>query len=376
MSGMSDIRVMIVDDSALVRQVLKEMIDSKKGFSVIATAANPDFADRYLEKEWPDVIILDIEMPKKDGLTYLKEIMERRPTPVVICSGVTEKNTRVSIDALSMGAVSVISKPQVGMKDFFHESEQLLLDSIRSAAKTNLSLLKKSSAKAPQKPRMIEPLKTVVAEKLTADVVLPPPQVKVDSKGLEKIVVIGASAGGTQAIETVLRNLPVDCPGIVIVQHMPEKFTNAFAERLNGLCDIEVKEAEKNDVVKTGRAIIAMGNKHMTLQKKGKGYIVDVVDGPLVSRHRPAVDVLFRSAAKNGSSNILGIILTGMGDDGATGMLEMKNAGCFTIAQDKETCLVYGMPKVAKERGGVQKELSLGLIPQAIINFTSGNGEK
>jgi len=353
-----DIKVLIVDDSALVRQVLTDIISHKKGIQVIAAAANPIFARRYMDKEWPDVIILDIEMPQKNGIDFLKEIMAERPTPVIICSGVTENNARVTMEALSAGAVSVISKPQIGMKDFLIESEQLLVDEIRSAANVNTQLLQVVKVPVP-----------AVERKNSADVILSAPTVRVHGDNLEKIVALGASAGGTQAIEVVLRALPPGAPGVAIVQHMPEKFTLAFAERLNSICQIEVKEAQNGDVIKPGRAIIAMGGKHMTIIRKGNGYAVEVVEGPLVSRHRPSVDVLFRSAAKSGGSNILGVILTGMGDDGASGMLEMRNAGCPTVGQDKETSVVYGMPREAFIRGGVERVLPLERIADEIVRF-------
>ncbi|MFW6365008.1 MAG: protein-glutamate methylesterase/protein-glutamine glutaminase [Spirochaetota bacterium] len=360
---MNSIGVLIVDDSALVRQVLREIIDEQDGLRVTAAAANPDFAERYMEKEWPDVIILDVEMPGKDGITFLKEIMAKRPTPVIICSSITEKNARETVEALSSGAVSVITKPKVGMKDFLESSTRQIIDEIYMAVKTDVSLLT-------EKPKSV-PFRSGQLDRHTADVILPPPEDKRQkAKGLETLIVIGASAGGTQAIEAVLKVLPKDAPPIAIVQHMPEKFTRAFAERLDALCTIRVVEAEKNMKLVPGHAVIAMGNYHMTLYRNGNGYAVDVVSGPLVSRHRPSVDVLFRSAAKNGAENILGIILTGMGDDGAAGLLEMKNAGCKTIAQDRDTSIVYGMPKAAYDRGSVMSVLPLGIIPQAILQFS------
>ncbi len=355
-----EIKVLIVDDSALVRQVISDIVSQKGGMRVIAAAANPIFARRYMDREWPDVIILDIEMPEKNGLVFLREIMAERPTPVIICSGVTENNAKVTMEALSSGAVSVISKPQIGMKDFLLESEQLLIDEIRSAANVNVKLLKTTKVPAPI---------PAVERKNNADVILSAPTSRIHGDNLERIIVLGASAGGTQAIETVLRMLPPNAPGIAIVQHMPEKFTAAFAERLNSLCSIEVKEAQSGDEVKPGRAIIAMGGRHMTLVRKGIGYIVEVIDGPLVSRHKPSVDVLFRSAAKNGSSNILGVILTGMGDDGASGLLEMRNAGSPTVGQDQETSVVYGMPREAFLRGGVEKVLPLDMVANEIVRF-------
>ncbi len=359
---MSKIQVLIVDDSALVRQVMKEIVDEQDDMTVYAVASNPDFAEKHMEKQWPDVIVLDVEMPGKDGITFLKEIMAKRPTPVIICSSITEKNARETMEALSSGAVSVITKPKIGMKDFFNSHTQQIIDEIRSASKSDTKLLSGKSEKLPKKK----------ADRHNADVILPPPVKKTENKGYQKIVVIGASAGGTQAIEQVLKPLPKDVLPIAIVQHMPEKFTKAFADRLNTLCDVEVVEARKGVKMKQGRVVIAMGNYHLTLKRAGTEYSLDVVSGPLVSRHRPSVDVLFRSAAKLGSHNILGVILTGMGDDGAAGMLEMKQSGCITIGQNKETSIVYGMPKAAYDRGGVMRVLPLGLIPDAILQFQNG----
>lgn len=353
---MKKIKVMVIDDSALVRQVITDILADNLQIEVISSAPDPIIAENYLKKEWPDVILLDIEMPKKDGITFLKEIMKKRPTPVIIISSLTKENAKVSMKALASGAVSVISKPAVGMKQFLMDSKQNLVDAIKSAAKTDSNILKKVSEKTDKSSRY------------NADVILPPPTGKISTSN-DRIVVIGASAGGTQALEYILTRLPDNSPGIVIVQHMPEKFTEAFAERLNKLCRIEVKESRDGDEVLKGRAIIAMGNKHLLLDKKGGKYVTIIKDGPPVSRHKPSVDVLFRSAAKKGSSNIMGVILTGMGDDGASGMLEMRNSGCYTVGQSKETCAVYGMPKEAFERGAVQNVLPLEKIPEEILNF-------
>lgn len=354
---MTKIKVMVVDDSALVRQVITDILADNLQIEVISSAPDPVIAENYLKKEWPDVILLDIEMPKKDGITFLKEIMKKRPTPVIIISSLTMENARVSMKALSSGAVSVISKPAVGMKQFLIDSKQSLIDSIKSAAKTNSNVLKKVSEKADN-------------VRNNADVILPPPVYGKSLSG-DRIVVIGASAGGTQALEYILTRLPSNSPGIAIVQHMPEKFTLAFAERLNRICQVEVKEAVNGDEIVNGKVIIAMGNKHLVLKKNNDRYFTEVKDGPPVSRHKPSVDVLFRSAAKNGGENIMGVILTGMGDDGANGMLEMKNAGCYTVSQSKESCAVYGMPKEAFERGAVNTVLDLDLIPTEILKFVS-----
>lgn len=355
------ITVLIVDDSALVRQVLSDMLSGHKDIRVVGAAADPIFAEKYLKKEWPDVIIMDIQMPRKDGLTFMKEIIAKRPTPVIICSSEVGDNAGKAMEALSSGAVSVIPKPKIGIKNQLLESEKIILEAVRSASVSNVGVIKEVNRHF---STMVRPEK-----KNTADVILPPPISKLNLSITNKIVVIGASAGGTQALEYILKEMPVDCPPIAIVQHMPEKFTEAFANRLNDISDIEVLEARPNLRMKEGRAIVAMGNKHMVIKYDGKFYSVDTVDGPPVSRHRPAVDVLFRSAAKTGGQNILGLILTGMGDDGATGMLEMKNAGCYTISQDKDSSAVFGMPKEAFDKGGVREVLSLYDMPEAIMKF-------
>ncbi len=355
---MKKIKVLIIDDSALVRQVLTEMISKRSEFEVIGAPSDPIFAENYMKKEWPDVIIMDINMPKKDGLTFLKEIMQTRPTPVVICSSEIEANARASVEALALGAVSVISKPKIGIKDFLMESEKILVEAVRSAAATNIKAVKE-----------VKTHSVIIEKKNSADVIMAPPAGKMNTVISDKIVVIGASAGGTQALEYLLKELPVNAPPIAIVQHMPEKFTEAFAKRLNDISTINVLEAKGGEIMTEGYAYIAMGNRHLAVSYENKSYKLSVIDGPLVSRHKPSVDVLFRSAAKSGSKNILGVILTGMGDDGAAGMLEMKNSGCITIAQDKETSAVYGMPKEAFDRGGVSQVLPLYEVPKAIMNF-------
>ncbi len=352
------IKVMIVDDSASVRMVVGEIVDSNPDMEVLTTAPDPIIAERKLEKEWPDVMILDIEMPHKDGVTFLKEIMAKRPTPIIICSSLAERNARVTMEALSAGAVEIITKPKVGIKDFLTNSVTMITDAVRSAYNADLRKLK---------PKTIP--KLVVEPKLSADAVLSPAMGKKAVGDAERIVAIGASAGGTQATEVVLKALPKETLPIVIVQHMPEKFTEAYASRLNNVCDIEVKEAANGDVLEKGHAFIAPGNNHVILEQKGKKYRIQIKEGPLVSRHRPSVDVLFRSVAKVAGKNALGIILTGMGDDGATGMKEMRSSGVKTIAQDEETCLVFGMPKEAIKRGGVDEVLALGRIPASIMRF-------
>lgn len=347
---MSKIKVGIIDDSALVRQVITQIVKADSQLDVLFTASDPIFAMEKMKKEgWPDVIILDIEMPRMDGLTFLKKIMEERPTPVIICSTLAPKDSEIYFQALSLGASEVIAKPQIGIKDFLNESALEFQRIIREASKVNLKTYEKFHSVSKQ--------------------TLPLPKAVKDFSTTDKIVAIGTSTGGTVALEYILERLDVNCPGIVIVQHMPEKFTKAFAERLNKICKIEVKEAENMDRVVRGRALIAPGNFHLTLKKSGAQYYVEVVDGPLVNRHKPSVNVLFRSVAKHAGKNAIGIIMTGMGDDGADGMKEMHDAGVYTYAQNEESCVVFGMPKEAIKRNAVDQVVSLEEIPQIISKF-------
>jgi two-component system chemotaxis response regulator CheB len=346
------IRVLVVDDSAVVRQTLNEILNSDDEIEVIATAGDPFVASDRIAEEVPDVITLDIEMPRMDGLTFLKKIMSQYPIPVVICSSLAGNGTESAFKALEYGAVDIITKPKMGTKQFLEESQIEICDAVKAAAR---------SRPGRPKPSML------VQPKLTADVILSAATTQAMVETTEKVVVIGASTGGTEALKTLLEALPADTPGIVIVQHMPELFTRAFAERLNGLCNITVKEAANNDTVLRGQALIAPGNHHMLLKRSGARYYVEIKDGPLVCRHRPSVDVLFRSAARYAGRNAQGVILTGMGDDGARGMLEMKQAGAKTIAQDEATCVVFGMPKEAIKLGGADKILPLQSIAPAIL---------
>jgi len=351
---MKKINVLLVDDSAVVRQVLSGLLQQDPAIEVIAAASDPIFALEKMQKQWPDVIVLDVEMPRMDGITFLRKIMDERPTPVVICSTLTEKGAETTMQAMSAGAVGIIAKPKVGLKDFLHEAVAEIAGAVKAAAQANVKRLASRTA-----PRTVPP-------KLNADAVLPPASGQAMAETTERVIAIGTSTGGTQALETVLTALPRVCPGIVIVQHMPEKFTAAFAARLNNLCAIEVREGQNGDRVIPGRALIAPGGRHMLLRRSGAQYQVEVMDGPVVNRHRPSVDVLFRSVAKTAGKNALGIIMTGMGDDGAAGLLEMRNAGAFTIGQDEASCVVYGMPKEAFKRGAVQKVLALDDIAGAI----------
>ena len=344
------VRVLIVDDSALVRQTLTDVLSSDPEIEVMGTACDPFAAAEKLKEEAPDVITLDIEMPRMDGLTFLQKIMAQHPIPVVICSSLAEEGAQSALKAMEYGAVEIIAKPRVGCRQFLEESQVLLCQTVKAAAQARLR---------PRSHHVVEP-------KLTADSVLPRATGAM-IETTEKVVAIGASTGGTEALKIFLEALPADCAGMVIVQHMPELFTRAFANRLNSLCAISVKEAAPNDTVLRGQALIAPGNHHLLLKRSGARYYVEIKDGPLVCRHRPSVDVLFRSAARYAGQNAVGVIMTGMGDDGANGMLEMKQAGAVTIAQDEETCVVFGMPNEAIKRKAVDRVLPLQAIAGAVI---------
>jgi two-component system chemotaxis response regulator CheB len=352
---MNKIKVMVIDDSAVVRQVAKEILSKDPGIEVAGIAADPLFAMERMKLVWPDVIVLDIEMPRMDGLTFLRKIMAEHPTPVVICSTLTEKGVQTTMDALAAGAVSIITKPKLGLKQFLLDSQSDLIGAIKTAAQANMRRLTPST-----QPRL-EP-------SLTADAMLNASTTAM-SATTDRIVAIGTSTGGTQALEAVLTHLPAVCPGIAIVQHMPEKFTALFAERLNAICQVEVREARDGDRLRNGLVLIAPGGRHMMLCRSGAQYHVQVKDGPLVNRHKPSVDVLFRSAAQAAGRNVLGIIMTGMGADGARGLKEMHDAGARTVAEDESTCIVFGMPKEAIRLGGVDKVVPLGKIPGEIIAY-------
>jgi two-component system chemotaxis response regulator CheB len=357
------IRVLIVDDSASVRTTLSEIISADQDLEVMATAADPYVAVERIRQEVPDVIFLDVEMPRMDGLTFLRKLMSQRPIPVVICSSLAEAGSDTLMQLLEAGAVDVVTKPRVDTAQFLLESSMRICDAARAAAHAKLRGIKKA---APE---------LRVEAKLTADAVLPAlstaraASLKLSMPVTEPIIAVGASTGGTEALREVLEALPATTPGIVIVQHMPEKFTNAFARRLDTLCAMTIKEAEHGDQVVQGRVLIAPGNQHMALRRTGSRYTVEIIDGPHVSRHRPSVDVLFRSVAQGAGRNAMGVILTGMGDDGARGLLEMREAGAFTVAQDEESSIVFGMPKEAIERGAAAKVLALGRIAGEIQSY-------
>ena len=352
------IKVMIVDDSAVVRQVVSQALAGDPGIQVIATASDPIFAMEKMRSNWPDVLVIDIEMPRMDGITFLKKIMAERPTPVVVCSSLAELGSQATFEAMAAGAVSIITKPKMGLKNFLEDASSDIVQAVRSAAKANVRALRSGSVSMP-----------INRPKLSADAMLSPEINPALNRTTDQVIAIGTSTGGTQALEAVLTRLPATCLGIVIVQHMPTVFTAMFAERLNSLCQIEVREARNGDRVIPGRALIAPGGKHMMLKRNGAQYVVDVADGPLVNRHKPSVDVLFRSVSKFAGANALGIIMTGMGDDGARGLLEMHSAGAKTIAQDEKSCVVFGMPKEAIKLGAVELILPLDQIPAAIVSY-------
>ena len=351
------INVLVVDDSALVRQVVAAILSQEQGIQV-TVAADPLIAMEKMARERPDVILLDLELPRMHGLTFLHKIMSEDPIPVVVCSGVVASGGAAAIAALEQGAVAVITKPKMGVRDFLHESALMLIDTVVGAAHAKL------------RNKRVRPDSDSVR---TADVVAPKRRYTPSGGGWEKIVVLGASTGGPELIGWILQQLTLECPGLVIVQHMPETFTGAYARRLNTICRIEVKEAEEGDRATRGRALIAPGNRHLVLRHGSGFHMASVVDGPLVNRHRPSVDVLFRSAAQSAGPNALGILLTGMGNDGAQGLLEMKKAGSVTLAQNEATSVVFGMPKEAITLGAVEKVVSPSEIVAAISAWSNAH---
>lgn len=353
------VRVLVIDDSASVRQTLTSVLQSDPGIEVIGTASDPFIAAKRIQEEIPDVITLDVEMPRMDGITFLRKLMSQKPIPVVMCSSLTEQGTETLMQAMEAGAVDVILKPKIAAADHLAEQASRICEVVKSAAQARLrqrptGIVRSASASGP-------------AQKLTADAMLPPPSGKAMARTTEMVVCVGASTGGTEALREMLEKLPANSPGIVIVQHMPERFTAAFARRLNDLCEVEIKEAADGDPVLRGHVLIAPGDRHLLLERQGARYHVSVRTGPLVSRHRPSVDVLFRSAARSAGSNAMAVIMTGMGDDGARGMLEMHQAGAYTVAQDEATSVVFGMPKEAIARGGVDRIAPLGQIAPEIL---------
>lgn len=356
---MDKVKVLVVDDSALVRQTLVSILESDPSIEVIGVATDPYAAVEKIKENIPDVITLDIEMPKMDGLTFLKKLMTQHPIPVVIISTLSEKGSESAMLALEYGAVEVLAKPKVNTKVLLEQSKIELCDKVKAAAQANVRRRNFSNARS---------VAGEVAPKLSADAVISKAASTSMVQTTESVIAIGSSTGGTEALRVLLETFPLDCPGIVVVQHMPEMFTKQFAQRLNTICKVTVKEAENGDKVLRGHVLLSPGGKHMMLKRSGAVYHVEVVDGPLVNRHRPSVDVLFRSVARYAGKNAVGAILTGMGDDGAKGMLEMKEAGAYTIAQDEETCVVFGMPKEAIKLGAAEKVLPLQEITKHILS--------
>jgi two-component system chemotaxis response regulator CheB len=373
------IQVLIVDDSAVVRQVLQEQLSKHRDIEVQGVAPDPIFAMEKMKVRWPDVVILDIEMPRMDGITFLRKIMSTRPTPVIICSTLSVEKAELTLQALSAGAFTTIAKPRAGLKDFLLDSSEDLVSVVRAAARAKVDRIAHKAIPEPSIPPEApasrgRPRDGEVRAKLSPDEMLPPPDLSASSVPMtEKIVAIGCSTGGTQALEQILRELPRTVPGIVVVQHMPEMFTRSFAERLDRVCEIEVREAADGDRIVPGLALIAPGGRHLLVVRSGAQYRVEVKDGPLISRHRPSVDVLFRSVARSAGRNATGFILTGMGDDGAHGMREMHEAGAVTYAQDEKSCVVFGMPKEAIRLGGVDHVVPLERMPAAIAAIYQKN---
>lgn len=348
---MSRIKVIVVDDSAVVRQVNRQTLEREPDMEVIAACADPLIALEKMKAQWPDVIVTDIEMPRMDGITFIEKVMRERPTPIVVCSSLTEAGAATTMQALSAGALSIITKPKLGIKQFLQEAGHDIVTAVRSAAGARVRRMASN--------RMAPTVKGGSAVEVAGAM----------HNTTDKVVAIGTSTGGTQALETVLTQLPATCCGIVVVQHMPEKFTAMFAQRLNDLCQMEVREARNGDRVRSGLVLIAPGGLHMQLKRSGAQYHVEVLDGPPINRHKPSVDVLFRSVSRVAGRNALGIIMTGMGDDGARGMLDMRNAGAKTIAEDEATCVVYGMPREAVRLGAVDKQVPLHDIHQEVIGY-------
>jgi len=342
------IKVLIVDDSAVVRQTLSAIINSDPQLEVVAVASDPYFAKDKIINKRPDVITLDIDMPRMDGLTFLKILMSQNPIPVIVISSRTAEGSIDAIKALELGAVDIMCKPQVHQDEFLEEAKILICDAIKAAARAKVSRIRNTE---------IPPV--TVTPKFKTDAVLPKANISHRPFETSRIIAVGASTGGTEALRVFLEALSTEVPGIVIVQHMPEKFTYLFAKRLNEICRLNIKEAEHGDEVRSGCALIAPGNKHMAVKRRGTGYYVELLDGPLVNRHKPSVDVLFRSVANCAGANATGIIMTGMGDDGARGLLEMKESGAHTIAQDEKSCVVFGMPKEAIKLGGADVVMPL-----------------
>ena len=352
------IKVYVVDDSAVVRQALMHLLQGDPEIELMGSAPNPLIAGPVIRKNRPDVLLLDIEMPGMDGLTFLRLVMAEMPIPTVICSTLTDKGSKVAIEALAAGAVAVVAKPRLGLKQFLEDSRRELVQTLKAAARsrprgTAAAPGGRSSEAKAAPPRPSPPL----------------PVNGLHALAVNKPVVLGSSTGGTQAIESVLMALPADSPGIAIVQHMPAAFTAMYAQRLDNACAMNVREARDGDRLERGVVLIAPGGRHMQLRKAGGQYFAVVSDGPPVNRHKPSVDVLFQSAAACAGKDVLAIILTGMGNDGARGMKLLHDGGARTIAQNEETCVVFGMPMEAIRLQAVDEVLPLASVANAIVQF-------
>jgi two-component system chemotaxis response regulator CheB len=346
---MSRVKAMIIDDSAVVRKHLGELL-AAGGIEVLGTAPDPLFAWPKIQSNPPDVIVLDVEMPRMDGISFLRKLMAEKPTPVVMCSTLTEAGCETTMQALAAGAVSFVTKPKLGLKDFLEDRSNGLVEAVKAAARANLNALQQRAEPRP------------AGAALHAATPLAARPAGAMAETTDRVIAIGISTGGVQSIEAVLKTLPRTLPGMVVVQHMPEKFTGAFASRLNSLYELDVVEARDGDRVINGRMLIAPGGRHMRLRRSGAQYVVEVSDGPLINHHRPSVDVLFRSVAQCAGRNAIGLIMTGMGDDGARGLREMREAGAFTAAQDEASCVVFGMPREAIRLGAAEDVVGLADI--------------
>ena len=346
------IKVLIVDDSALIRSVMSEIISSQPDMEVVGVAPDPLVARELIKQTNPDVLTLDVEMPKMDGLDFLEKLMRLRPMPVLMVSSLTERGSEITMRALELGAVDFVTKPKISIQSGMREYTELIADKIRAAAKARI------------KPRTLQPAKAIGAL----------PQIRNPLTSSEKLIIIGASTGGTEAIREFLMQMPSDCPGILIAQHMPEGFTTSFARRLDTLCKISVREAAGEERVLPGHAYIAPGHSHLMLARSGANYVTRIDQADPVNRHRPSVDVLFRSAALAAGKNAVGVILTGMGKDGALGMLEMKNAGAYNFAQDEASCVVFGMPREAIAVGATHEVGPLNELPGKVLGHLATQG--
>jgi two-component system chemotaxis response regulator CheB len=349
------ITAFVIDDSAVVRKHLTETLTAG-GIQVLGSAADPVFAMPKLQSHWPDVIVLDVEMPRMDGISFLKKLMAEHPTPVVMCSTLTEKGCQTTMQALEAGAVSFVTKPKMGLKDFLEDRTNGLVEAVKAASKANMRAIPPAARTlaAGKAPAGASPMATMPTPARVSTGAM--------SETTDRVIAVGISTGGVQSIEVVLRQLDRTCPGMLVVQHMPAAFTASFAARLNSVCNIEVLEAKDGDRVINGRVLIAPGGKHMQLKRSGAQYVVEVKDGPLINHHRPSCDVLFRSVAACAGRNAVGIIMTGMGDDGARGLKEMRDAGAYTAAQDEASCVVFGMPAVAIKMGAADDIVPLNDI--------------